>query len=155
MEKISEEIREFDEWLGRKYAERKDKDDILPVGMTDAEFVEWAIRILLGDDWYTDAPVSQNQVNEIAMENIIFRKCGMEAKDRKGSGIMKEETSAEIKKCIDEAERELREKFDEILFEYGNNDGQYFLRNRTSGFNVLLEYARKWQKAKEAEEGGK
>ena len=155
MEKISEEIREFDEWLGRKYAERKDKDDILPVGMTDAEFVEWAIRILLGDDWYTDAPVSQNQVNEIAMENIIFRKCGMEAKDRKGSGIMKEETSVEIKKCIDEAERELREKFDEILFEYGNNDGQYFLRNRTSGFNVLLEYARKWQKAKEAEEGGK
>lgn len=73
MEKISEEIREFDEWLGRKYAERKDKDNILPVGMTDAEFVEWAIRILLGDGWYTDAPVSQDQVNEIAMENIIFK----------------------------------------------------------------------------------
>ena len=155
MEKISEEIREFDEWLGRKYAERKDKDDILPVGMTDAEFVEWAIRILLGDDWYTDAPVSQDQVNEIAMEDIIFRKCGMEAKDRKGSGIMKEETSVEIKKCIDEAERELREKFSELIFDYGDNDGQYFLRNRTSGFNVLLEYARKWQKAKEAEESGK
>ena len=51
--------------------------------MTDSEFVEWAIRILLGDGWYTDAPVSQNQVNEIAMEDIIFRKCGMEAKDRK------------------------------------------------------------------------
>ena len=84
MEKISEEIREFDEWLGRKYAERKDKDDVLPVGMTDGEFVEWAIRILLGDDWYTDAPVSQNQVNEIALQDIIFRKCGMEAKDRKG-----------------------------------------------------------------------
>lgn len=73
MEKISEEIREFDEWLGRKYAEREDKDDILPVGMTDAEFVEWAIRILLGDGWRTDAPVSQDQVNEIAMENIIFK----------------------------------------------------------------------------------
>ena len=73
MEKISEEIREFDEWLGRKYAERKDKDDILPVGMTDAEFVEWAIRILLGDGWHTDAPVSQNQVNEIAMEERIFK----------------------------------------------------------------------------------
>lgn len=73
MEKISEEIREFDEWLGRKYAERKDKDDVLPVGMTDAEFVEWAIRILLGDGWYTDAPVSQDQVNEIAMEDIIFK----------------------------------------------------------------------------------
>ena len=67
---------------------------------------------------------------------------------------MKEETSEEIKKCIDEAERELREKFNELIFDYGDNDGQYFLSNRTSGFNVLLEYARKWQKAKEAEEGG-
>ena len=67
---------------------------------------------------------------------------------------MKEETSEEIKKCIDEAERELREKFNELIFDYGDNDGQYFLCNRTSGFNVLLEYARKWQKAKEAEEGG-
>ena len=67
---------------------------------------------------------------------------------------MKEEMSEEIKKCIDEAERELREKFNELIFDYGDNDGQYFLHNRTSGFNVLLEYARKWQKAKEAEEGG-
>ena len=67
---------------------------------------------------------------------------------------MKEETSEEIKKCIDEAERELREKFSELIFDYGDNDGQYFLHNLTSGFNVLLGYARKWQKAKEAEEGG-
>ena len=59
---------------------------------------------------------------------------------------MKEETSVEIKKCIDEAERELREKFNELIFDYGDNDGQYFLHNLTSGFNVLLEYARKWQK---------
>ena len=86
MKQISQEIREFDEWLGRKYAEREDKDSVLPVGMTDSEFVEWAIRILLGDDWYTDAPVSQNQVNEIVMEAIIFRECVMEAKDRKGKG---------------------------------------------------------------------
>lgn len=68
---------------------------------------------------------------------------------------MKEETSAEIKKFIDEAERELREKFDELIFDYGDNDGQYFLHNRASGFNVLLEYARKWQKAKEDAESGK
>lgn len=86
MKKISPEIREFDKWLDRKYAERKDKDNVLPVGMTDAEFVEWAIRILLGDGWYTASPVNQNQVNEIAMEDIIFKKCGMEAKDRKGKG---------------------------------------------------------------------
>ena len=65
------------------------------------------------------------------------------------------EKSKDIKKCIDEAERVLREKFSELIFDCGDNDGQYFLCNRTSGFNVLLEYARKWQKAKEAEEGGK
>ena len=86
MKKISQEIREFDEWLDRKYANRDDKDNILPVGITDSEFVEWAIRIFLGDGWYTASPVNQNQVNEIAMEDIIFHKCGMEAKDRKGKG---------------------------------------------------------------------
>ena len=86
MKKISKEILEFDEWLERKYAEREDKDNIFPVGMTDAEFVEWAIRILLGDGWYTASPVSQNQVNEIAFQDIIFHKCGMNAKDRKGKG---------------------------------------------------------------------
>ena len=65
-----------------------------------------------------------------------------------------EENGKDIKKCIDEAERELREKFNEILFEYGDTDGSYFLHNRTSGFNTLLEYARKWQAAREAEESG-
>ena len=65
-----------------------------------------------------------------------------------------EEKSKDIKKCIDEAEKELREKFNEILFEYGDTDGSYFLHNRTSGFNTLLEYARKWQDAVAAEESG-
>ena len=86
MKKISEEIREYDEWLERKYASRGDKDNIFPVGITDGEFVEWAIRILLGDGWYIAFPLSQNQVNEIAIEDIIFNKCGMEAKDRKRKG---------------------------------------------------------------------
>ena len=65
-----------------------------------------------------------------------------------------EENGKDIKKCIDEAEKELREKFNEILFEYGDTDGSYFLHNRTSGFNTLLEYARKWQAAMEEEESG-
>ena len=68
---------------------------------------------------------------------------------------MKEETGGEIKKCIDEAERELREKFDELIFDCGDNDGEHELHSLTSGFNTLLRYARKWQKAKEAEEHGK
>lgn len=68
---------------------------------------------------------------------------------------MKEETSGETKKCIDEAERELREKSSELIFECGDNDGRHFPHNRASGFDVPLERARKWQKAKGAEEGGK
>lgn len=84
MKKISEEIREYDEWLDRKYAEREDKDNILPVGITDAEFREWAMRILLGGGWYVATPMGNDQINEVAMEEIIVRKCGMEAKERKG-----------------------------------------------------------------------
>ena len=83
MKKISTEIREYDEWLDKKYAEREDKDNILPVGITDAEFREWAIRILLGGGWYVATPMWKNQINEVALEDIIFQKCGMEANDRK------------------------------------------------------------------------
>ncbi len=85
MKKISEEIREYDKWLDKRYAEREDKDNALPVGITDAEFREWAIRILLGDGWYAVTPVAQSQVNEIALEDIIFQECGVDAKDRKGN----------------------------------------------------------------------
>ena len=85
-EKISEEIREYDEWLDRKYANRKDKDSILPVGITDDEFSYWAIQILLGGSWHVERPVWKTHMNEKALEEIIIQKCGMEAKDRKGKG---------------------------------------------------------------------
>ena len=85
-EKISEEILEYDEWLERKYANREDKDSILPVGITDAEFRYWAIRILLGGSWHVEMPAWITHINEKALEEIIIRKCGMEAKDRKGKG---------------------------------------------------------------------
>lgn len=84
MKKISQEIREYDEWLERKYANREDKDSILPVGIKDAEFRYWAIRILLGSSWHVEMPAWITHINEKALEEIIIRKCGMEAKDRKG-----------------------------------------------------------------------
>lgn len=90
MKKISEEIREYDKWLNRKYAEREDKDNALPVGITNTEFCEWAIRILLGDGWYVTTPIGNDQINEVAMEEIIFQKCGVDAKDRKGKEKMNE-----------------------------------------------------------------
>lgn len=55
-----------------------------------------------------------------------------------------------IKEYIDGAEEELREKFEELIFDYNDTDGQYFLNNRASGFNTLLKYARKWQEYQES-----
>ena len=77
MNKINKEIVEYDEWLRKRYAKRKDKDNIFLVGITDAEFREWVIRILLGDEWYVVSPLGQHQINEVALEEIIFRKFGI------------------------------------------------------------------------------
>ena len=55
-----------------------------------------------------------------------------------------------IKKYIDEAEKELREIFTDLIYDHGDNNGQYELHNLASGFNTLLEYARKWQESQES-----
>lgn len=54
------------------------------------------------------------------------------------------------KKYIDEAEKELREIFTDLIYDHGDNNGQYELNNLASGFNTLLEYARKWQESQES-----
>ena len=54
-----------------------------------------------------------------------------------------------IKKYIDEAEKELREIFTDLIYDHGDNNGEYELHNLASGFNTLLEYARKWQEYQE------
>ena len=61
--------------------------------------------------------------------------------------MMEEE---KIKKYIDEAEKELREIFTDLIYDHGDNNGQYELNNLASGFNTLLEYARKWQEYQES-----
>ena len=61
--------------------------------------------------------------------------------------MMEEE---KIKKYIDEAEKELREIFTDLIYDHGDNNGEYELHNLASGFNTLLEYARKWQEAEES-----
>ena len=55
-----------------------------------------------------------------------------------------------IKEYIDGAEKELIEKFKELIFDYSDTDGQYEIHNRASGFNTLLKYARKWQEYQES-----
>ena len=54
-----------------------------------------------------------------------------------------------IKEYVDGAEKELRELFTDLIYEHGDNGGQYELDNLASGFNTLLKYARKWQEYQE------
>ena len=55
-----------------------------------------------------------------------------------------------IKEYVDGAEKELRELFTDLIYEHGDNGGQYELDNLASGFNTLLKYARKWQEYNES-----
>lgn len=52
----------------------------------------------------------------------------------------------DVKQRIDEAEKELRKLFKDLIYEHGDNGGEYQINNLASGFNTLLKYARKWQK---------
>jgi hypothetical protein len=54
-----------------KYEAREDKDNIFGVGITDAEFRKFIIDYLLGKDWYVVDPLSKNQINEIALYEIL------------------------------------------------------------------------------------
>lgn len=64
----------------------------------------------------------------------------------KGDGVAKIKENEDVKQRIDEAEKELREIFTDLIYEHNDNDGEYELNNLTSGFNTLLKYAREWQK---------
>ena len=61
------------EFFNKKYRERKDKDNIYGVGMSDAEFRQFIIDYLLPDDWVIADPIGQKQVNEIAIYDILFK----------------------------------------------------------------------------------
>lgn len=59
------------EYMKKKYDNREDKDNIFGVGITDAEFRNFAIDYLLGEDWHVVDPLGQTQVNEIALATIL------------------------------------------------------------------------------------
>lgn len=59
------------EYMNSKYKNREDKDNIFPVGLTDEEFRRFTIDYLLGPDWYVVDPLSRDQVNEIALCDIL------------------------------------------------------------------------------------
>lgn len=61
------------EHMKKKYADRTDKDNMFGVGMTDAEFTNFIIYELLGEDWYVTDPLSHEQISEIAFHEIMAK----------------------------------------------------------------------------------
>lgn len=58
-------------YMKTKYEERKDKDNIYGVGISDEEFRKFIIQYLLGEDWYISDPIGRTQINEIALYEIL------------------------------------------------------------------------------------
>ena len=76
MKKVSikkRELKIYDEWNKDRYDNRKDKDNIFPIGISDRQFVDIITNIFLGSDWYTPNPISRDQINEEILEEIIFK----------------------------------------------------------------------------------
>lgn len=71
------------EYMNGKYRNRENKDNIFGVGITDSEFRMFIIDYLLGSDWYVVDPLSQKQVNEIALFDILNKHSKKFKKERK------------------------------------------------------------------------
>ena len=61
------------EYMDKKYENREDKDNIFGVGISDAEFRDFIIKYLLGDDWYVVDPIGVTQINEVALYEILSK----------------------------------------------------------------------------------
>lgn len=59
------------DFIKEKESKREDKGNIYCTGITDREFVNFIIDYLLGEDWYTADPLSHDQVNQVALEEIL------------------------------------------------------------------------------------
>lgn len=51
----------------------KEDENIYCKGITDSEFRKLIITYLLGNDWYIADPIAQDQVNEIALFEILYK----------------------------------------------------------------------------------
>lgn len=71
------------DFFDKKYKQRKDKDNIYGVGISDAEFRQFIIDYLLPDDWIIADPICQKQVNEVAIYDILFKYSKKFRKERK------------------------------------------------------------------------
>ena len=74
----------FTEFMSERYKNREDKDNIFGVGVSDAEFRQFIIDYLLGEDWYVVDPLGQTQINEIALYKILEKHSKRYRKECKG-----------------------------------------------------------------------
>lgn len=61
------------EFMNERYANREDKDNIFGVGLSDEEFRHFIVDYLLGEDWYVVDPLGREQINEIALYEILHK----------------------------------------------------------------------------------
>ena len=59
------------DFIFKKERSREDKDNIYCTGITAEEFVHFAIIYLLGDDWHVVDSLGYNQINQVALEEIL------------------------------------------------------------------------------------
>ena len=64
-------ITNYIDFIKEKESKREDKGNIFCTGITDREFVNFIIDYLLGEDWYTADPLGHNQINQVALEEIL------------------------------------------------------------------------------------
>lgn len=72
--------------MRKKYADREDKDNIYGVGITDTEFRKFAIEYLLGPNWYVADPIGKDQINEIALYEILEKFSSRYRREKKEEG---------------------------------------------------------------------
>ena len=73
-------------YMKKKYANRPDKDNLCGVGVTDREFVNFIIDYLLGEDWCVGDPIGKEQINEIALYQILERYSKVYRNETKSKG---------------------------------------------------------------------
>ena len=62
----------YTDFIKDKERKREDKGNIYCIGITDREFITFIIKYLLGDDWYVIDPLGNNQINQFALEEILY-----------------------------------------------------------------------------------
>ena len=61
------------DFIVEKEFNREDKDNIYCTGINEREFIKFAIKYLLGDNWCVADPLGYNQTIQMALEEILFK----------------------------------------------------------------------------------